>query len=303
MDTLIALSTLASFVYSTVMLLTAEAVYRNGVPVGRFDMPLDYDMGAIIIAALLIGALVRGEGAQQRGPRDPRAGHVWARRRHGSDPDDPSAPERLVAVEDVRRGDLFLVRPGDKVPVDGIVISGSSAVDESMLTGESLPVEKTAGALLTGATVNLDGVLQARATAVGADTALSQLVALVERAQASKPKLQRLADEIARYFVPIVLVLAALTCVAWLLTGQGLVGMFASMHLERGMDATIAVLIVACPCALGLATPVAILVGHRTRREPGSADPQRRDARAQPGARHDRARQDRNGHDRRAFGR
>jgi cation-transporting ATPase V len=178
------------------------------------------------------------------------------------DPDEPNAPERLVAVADVRRGDLFLVRPGDKVPVDGIVISGSSAVDESMLTGESLPAEKTAGALLTGATLNIDGVLRARATAVGADTALSHLVALVERAQASKPKLQRLADEIARYFVPAVLVLAALTCVAWLLlTGQGLVGMFAQMHFERGMDATIAVLIVACPCALGLATPVAILVG------------------------------------------
>ncbi len=161
----------------------------------------------------------------------------------------------------MRRGDVFLVRPGDRVPVDGIVIDGASAVDESMLTGESLPVEKEAGALLTGATLNVDGVLRARATAVGADTALSQLVALVERAQASKPQIQRLADEIARYFVPGVLVLAVLTALAWVLTGQDLQGMFASMHLQRGMDATIAVLIVACPCALGLATPVAILVG------------------------------------------
>jgi cation-transporting ATPase V/Cu+-exporting ATPase len=261
MDTLIALSTLASFVYSTVMLLTAEAVYRNGVPVGRFDMPLDYDMGAIIVAALLLARWCEAKARSNAGRAIRELARLGATQARLLDPDDPSAPERLVAIEDVRRGDLFLVRPGDKVPVDGIVISGSSAVDESMLTGESLPVEKTAGALLTGATVNLDGVLQARATAVGAQTALSQLVALVERAQASKPKLQRLADEIARYFVPTVLVLAALTCVAWLLTGQGLVGMFASMHLERGMDATIAVLIVACPCALGLATPVAILVG------------------------------------------
>jgi cation-transporting ATPase V len=153
------------------------------------------------------------------------------------------------------------VRPGDRVPVDGIVIEGASAVDESMLTGESLPVEKSPGSLITGATVNVDGMLQARATAVGADTALSHLVALVERAQASKPRIQRLADEIARVFVPVVLVLAALTALGWLLTGQSLHGMFASMHLQRGMDATIAVLIVACPCALGLATPVAILVG------------------------------------------
>jgi len=153
------------------------------------------------------------------------------------------------------------VRPGDSIPVDGIVIAGASAVDESMLTGESLPVEKDVGALVTGATLNVDGVLQARASAVGADTALSQLVALVERAQASKPKIQRLADQIASVFVPVVLVLAALTALVWVLTGDGLQGMFASMHLQRGIDATIAVLIVACPCALGLATPVAILVG------------------------------------------
>ncbi len=166
-----------------------------------------------------------------------------------------------MAVEDVRRGDVFRVRPGDSIPVDGIVIAGASAVDESMLTGESLPVEKDVGALVTGATLNVDGVLQARATAVGAETALSQLVALVERAQASKPQIQRLADEIARVFVPAVIVLAALTALVWILTGAGLQGMFASMHLQRGIDASIAVLIVACPCALGLATPVAILVG------------------------------------------
>ena len=130
-----------------------------------------------------------------------------------------------------------------------------------MLTGESLPVEKDVGALLTGATLNVDGVLRARASAVGAETALSQLVALVERAQSSKPRIQRLVDEIARYFVPGVLVLAALTALGWVLTGQGLQGTFASIHLQRGIDATIAVLIVACPCALGLAIPVAILVG------------------------------------------
>jgi copper-transporting P-type ATPase V len=261
MDTLIALSTLASFVYSTVMLLTAGAVYQHGVPVGKFDMSLDYDMGAIIIAALLIARWceARARGNSGRAVRElARLGATQARL---FDPADPAAPERVVAVEQVRRGDVFRVRPGDRVPVDGIVIDGASAVDESMLTGEALPVEKVAGSLLTGATLNVDGMLEARATAVGADTALSHLVALVERAQATKPKLQRLADEIARVFVPVVLVLAALTALGWVLSGQSLHGMFASMHLERGMDATIAVLIVACPCALGLATPVAILVG------------------------------------------
>ena len=261
MDTLIALSTLASFSYSTVMLLTTETAYNHGVAVNRFNMPLDYEMGSIIIAVLLIARWCEARARSNAGRAIRELARLGASTARIPDPDDPTGAERLVPIEEVQRGDVFVVRPGDKVPVDGIVISGTSAVDESMLTGESLPVEKSAGALLTGATLNLDGLLRARATAVGADTALSHLVALVERAQASKPKVQRLADEIARYFVPAVLVLAAGTCVVWLLTGQGLVGMFASMHLQRGIDATVAVLIVACPCALGLATPVAILVG------------------------------------------
>jgi copper-transporting P-type ATPase V len=261
MDTLIALSTLAAFVYSTVMLLSASAVYEHGVPVGKFNMPLCYDMGAIIVAALLIARWCEAKARSSSGRAVRELAQLGATQARLLDPEDPSLPERVVPVEQVRRGDLFRVRPGDSIPVDGIVIAGASAVDESMLTGESLPVEKDVGALLTGATLNVDGVLQARATAVGADTALSQLVALVERAQASKPKIQRLADQIASVFVPVVLVLAALTALVWVLTGGGLQGMFASMHLQRGIDATIAVLIVACPCALGLATPVAILVG------------------------------------------
>lgn len=261
MDTLIALSTLAAFVYSTVMLLGAEKVYEHGVPVGKFDMPLCYDMSATIVAALLIARWCEARARSSSGRAVRELAQLGATQARLLDPDDATAPERLVSVDQVRRGDVFRVRPGDSIPVDGIVISGASAVDESMLTGESLPVEKEVGALLTGATVNVDGVLEARASAVGGETALSQLVALVERAQASKPKVQRLADDIARVFVPVVLVLAALTALVWVITGDGLQGMFASMHLQRGMDATIAVLIVACPCALGLATPVAILVG------------------------------------------
>ncbi len=261
MDTLIALSTLASFVYSTVMLLTASPVYEHGVPVGKFNMALDYDMGATIIAALLIARWCEAKARSSSGRAVRELAQLGATQARLIDPADPALPERLVGVEQVHRGDVFRVRPGDSIPVDGIVIAGASAVDESMLTGESLPVEKELGSLLTGATLNVDGVLEARATAVGAETALSQLVALVERAQASKPRIQRLADQIAGVFVPVVLVLAALTALVWVITGDGLQGMFASMHLQRGIDATIAVLIVACPCALGLATPVAILVG------------------------------------------
>jgi copper-transporting P-type ATPase V len=260
MDTLIALSTLASFGYSTYMLLSASPVYLHGVPVAKFNMPLDYDMGAIIIAALLIARWCEARARSSSGRAVRELAHLGATQARLIDTADSGASERLVPVQEVHRGDLFRVRPGDRIPVDGIVIAGASTVDESMLTGESLPVEKSEGALVTGATVNVDGMLEARATAVGAETALSQLIALVERAQASKPRIQRLADDVARVFVPVVLALATLTLLAWLLTGTGLHGMFAQMHLERGMDATIAVLIVACPCALGLATPVAILV-------------------------------------------
>jgi len=257
MDTLIALSTLASFSYSTVMLLGASSTSH----LSGSGMTLDYDMGATIIAALLIARWCEAKARASAGRAVRQLAQLGATRARLLDPEHPEQPERLVAVEQLRRGDLFLVRPGDKVPVDGIVIDGSSAVDESMLTGESLPVEKRTGAMLTGATVNIDGALRVRATAVGADTALAQLVALVERAQASKPQIQRLADEIARFFVPTVLVLAALTVLGWIITGSSEHGVAASMHLERGIDAAISVLIIACPCALGLATPVALLVG------------------------------------------
>jgi cation-transporting ATPase V/Cu+-exporting ATPase len=257
MDTLIALSTLASFGYSTVMLLSAS----SAADVGGSGMTLDYDMGATIIAALLIARWCEAKARGSAGRAVRELAQLGATRARLLDHDAPDGPERLVAVEQLRRGDLFLVRPGDKLPVDGIVIDGSSTLDESMLTGESLPVGKRAGALVTGATLNLDGVLRVRATAVGADTALAQLVALVERAQASKPQIQRLADEIARLFVPAVLALAALTLLGWIIAGAGEHGIAASIHLEHGIDAAISVLIVACPCALGLATPVALLVG------------------------------------------
>jgi cation-transporting ATPase V/Cu+-exporting ATPase len=255
MDTLIALSTLASFSYSSVMLLGASSASH----LSGSGMTLDYDMGATIIAALLIARWCEAKARASAGRAVRELAQLGATRARLLDPEHPEQPERLVAVEQLCRGDLFLVRPGDKVPVDGIVIDGSSAVDESMLTGESLPVEKHTGAMLTGATVNIDGALRVRATAVGADTALAQLVALVERAQASKPQIQRLADEIARFFVPAVLVLAALTVLGWIITGSSEHGIAASMHLERGIDAAISVLIIACPCALGHDAAVASL--------------------------------------------
>jgi cation-transporting ATPase V len=251
MDTLIAVGTLTAFVYSTVELLTVTDAHEHRGAGGEFSGHLHYDMAAAIISFLLIGRWAESTARSRAGRAVRELTSLGALQARLIDPRDPDGPERLVPVEDVRRGDRFAVRPGDKVPVDGTVVWGSSAVDESMLTGESLPVQKAAGMTLTGATVNLDGVLHATATAVGTATALARLVELVERAQVSKPEIQRLADRIARRFVPAVLVLAGLTLAGWALAGQA----------ERGLLAAIAVVIVACPCALGLATPVAILVG------------------------------------------
>jgi len=251
MDTLIALATLTAFIYATVELLTAPNVHVHGGPGGEFNAHLHYDIPAVIIAFLCVGRWCEATARNRAGRAVRELTMLGAQQARLLDSSDSAAAERLVPVEAVRPGDLFLVRPGDKVPVDGIVVSGSSAVDESMLTGESLPVEKGEGDTLTGATVNVDGVLRATATAVGAETALARLVQLVERAQSSQPQVQRLADRIARVFVPAVLALASATALAWVLAGQS----------ERGLFAAIAVLVVACPCALGLATPVAILVG------------------------------------------
>jgi Cu+-exporting ATPase len=162
--------------------------------------------------------------------------------------------EREVPVDQVVVGDLIRVRPGDRVPVDGVLIDGASAVDESMLTGESLPVEKRIGDRAIGATVNASGSFVMRAERIGRDTALAQIVALVERAQGSKAPIQRVADRVTGWFVPAVIGIATLTFGAWLLLGP-------EPRLTYGLTSAIAVLIIACPCAMGLATPTAILVG------------------------------------------
>src|ERR687894_821793 len=160
--------------------------------------------------------------------------------------------ERDVPVEEVGVGDLVRVRPGEKVPVDGVMVEGSSSLDESMLTGESLPVEKGTGDGVIGATLNTTGGFVMRAEKVGAATALAQILRLVEEAQGSKAPMQRMVDTVSSYFVPAVLVLAALTFAAWLVFGPSPI---------LALTAAISVLIIACPCALGLATPTAIMVG------------------------------------------
>ncbi|MGH2953331.1 MAG: heavy metal translocating P-type ATPase [Solirubrobacterales bacterium] len=234
MDTLIALGTLTAFTYSTYELLAGGDLY--------------FETAALLMAFILLGRYLEAR-ARSRASSAIRAllelGAKQARMLVDGE-------EAMVPVERVRVGDLVRVRPGEKVPVDGIVVDGASAVDESMLTGESVPVDKREGDEVAGATVNASGALTVRATRVGADTALAQIVALVERAQAGKAPVERLADRVSAVFVPAVIAVAVATFAAWwLLAGDSTAGFLAS----------VAVLIIACPCALGLATPTALMVG------------------------------------------
>jgi copper-transporting P-type ATPase V len=235
MDTLVAVGTLAAYGFSVWELASG-------------GMELYFETAILLIAFLSLGrwfeARARGRAGQairsllELGAKQARVVRDGA--------------ELLVPVEQVAVGDLVRVRPGEKVAVDGEVVDGAGAVDESMLTGESVPVEKTVGDRVAGATLNASGLLTVRATAVGADTALAQIVRLVEQAQAGKGQVQRLADRISAVFVPAVIAAAALSFAGWWLLGGDPVA---------GLTAAVAVLIIACPCALGLATPTAIMVG------------------------------------------
>jgi len=239
MDVLIAMGTTAAWGYSTVVTF---------VPAALTDPSTYFDTAAIIIALILLGkyfeeiAKARASDALRKlADLQPRTATVVR------DGQEEQVPVELVRVEDV-----FLVRPGERVPVDGTVIEGYTSVDESMLTGESLPVEKTVGDTLIGATINRTGLVKARAAKVGQDTALAQIIRLVEDAQVSRAPIQRIADRVAAVFVPAVIGIATVTAIGWLLAPRA---------FTFALSAFIAVLIIACPCALGIATPAAIMVG------------------------------------------
>jgi P-type Cu+ transporter len=243
MNTLVAIGTSVAYGYSAFVTLWPTLAAQWGFP-----FHLYYETAVIIIALILMGRWLEARAKKQTGAAIKALMGLQAKTarviRNGVEHDIP--------IANVQVNDLVRVRPGEKVPVDGVVTEGRSALDESMLTGESLPVEKTAGDEVIGATLNKTGSFVFKATKVGKDTALAQIVRLVEDAQGSKAPMQRLADTISGYFVPIVLLLAALNFIVWLLFGPSLI--FA-------LTTTIAVLIIACPCALGLATPTAIMVG------------------------------------------
>ena len=242
MDSLIAIGTSAAFIYS---LYGTYKIYTGN---GSYAMSLYYEAAVTILALITLGkyleAISKGKTSQAIKKLMGLAPKTATIVRDGK--------ELVIPIDEVIVGDIIIVKPGEKLPVDGEVIEGATAVDEAMLTGESIPVEKTVGSKVIGASINKTGFIKYKATKVGKDTALSQIIKLVEDAQGSKAPIAKLADIIASYFVPIVIGLAILSSIGWLIAGED--GVFA-------LTIFISVLVIACPCALGLATPTAIMVG------------------------------------------
>ena len=248
MNTLIVVGTTAAYGISVVATFLPQIFANAGLDPHQY---LYYETAAAIVALVLVGRYLEARARAHtsdaiRGLLALGAKSARVRR--------PGGTEEDVPIDELQVGDVIIVRPGETIATDGLVIAGDSAVDESMLTGESVPVEKSAGDDVAGGTINASGTLRFRATRVGADTALAQIVRLVEEAQGSKAPIQRLVDRVASVFVPIVFVVAAAAAIAWWIYGP-------EPHFAYAVTAFIAVLIIACPCALGLATPTAIMVG------------------------------------------
>jgi Cu+-exporting ATPase len=245
MNTLVAVGSSAAYFYSVAAVLFPSFFEDQGL-----GSPVYFDTAAVIITLILFGRMLEARAKGQTtdaikkliGLRPKTAKVV----RDGDEMD--------VPVEDVVVGDIVIVRPGESIPVDGLVTEGASSIDESMLTGESIPVEKSAGDEVVGATINKTGSFRFEATRVGRDTALARIVRLVQEAQGSKPPIAHMADVIASYFVPTIFVIATLTFIVWLVFGS-------EPAFNRALLNFVAVLIIACPCALGLATPTAVMVG------------------------------------------
>jgi Cu+-exporting ATPase len=243
MDTLVALGTGAAWGYST-----AAVVAPGLFPAGTRGMY--FEVAAVVVALILLGQALEARAKGRSSDAIRKLLELQAKTarviRGGRELD--------VPVEEVVVGDTVLVRPGEKVPVDGVILEGESALDESVVTGESVPVDKRAGDRVVGASVNKTGAFTFRATRVGADTALARIAEMVRRAQSSKPPIGRLVDSVSSYFVPSVMIVAVLTFLAWFNFGP-------APALNHAVVTTVAVLVIACPCALGLATPISLMVG------------------------------------------
>lgn len=245
MNTLVAVGTLAAFIYSTFVTFFIDFLKNSGI-----EPHIYFDTAAMIIVLILLGRFFEAKAKSKASDAIKKLIKLQAKTAAVI----VNGREKEISIDEVKTGDIILVRPGEKIPVDGIIIQGGSAVDESMVTGESIPVDKEKGDEVIGATLNTSGALKFKATRVGKDTVLSQIIKLVEEAQGSKAPIQRLADIVASYFVPSVIAAAVITFIVWLVWGPEPSLTFALVNF-------ISVLIIACPCALGLATPTAIAVG------------------------------------------
>ena len=250
MDALVALGSSASFLYSLAELFLMSLALSEGdhETVHHLHHNLYFETAAMIPALITVGkmleAMSKGRTTDALRSLMRLAPKTAVLLRDGS--------EVSVPISEVQVGDVFVVRPGESIPVDGVILEGNAAVNEAALTGESIPVDKTVGDAVSAATINTDGFLQARASRVGEDTTLSQIIRMVSDAAATKAPISRIADQVAAVFVPAVIAVSLLTLFAWLLLGKG---------VEFAIPRAVAVLVVSCPCALGLATPVAIMVG------------------------------------------
>lgn len=251
MDTLVALGSMASFVWSTYALfaMTRAQVDGSDELVMHYMMEFYFESAAMILTLITVGKMLearsKGKTTDALKSLMKLAPKTAALVRDGA--------EVTVAIADVQKGDVFVVRPGENIPVDGVVLEGTSAVNESALTGESIPVDKAVGDKVSAATTNQSGFLRCEATRVGEDTTLAQIIKMVSDAAATKAPIAKIADTVSGFFVPAVISIAVLTTIVWLLLGHEL-----GYALARG----ISVLVISCPCALGLATPVAIMVGN-----------------------------------------
>ena len=251
MDTLVAMGSAAAFVYSTYALFAMTGAQVNGdmAAVMSYMHEFYFESAAMILTLITVGKML--EARSKGRTTDALKGLMKLAPKTATIIKDGA--EKVVPVEAVAKDDIFVVRPGENIPVDGIVVEGSSAVNESALTGESIPVDKAEGDNVSAATINRSGFIKCRATRVGEDTTLSQIIQMVSDAAATKAPIAKVADKVSGIFVPAVITIAVITIIAWLIAGQSF-----GFALARG----ISVLVISCPCALGLATPVAIMVGN-----------------------------------------
>ena len=251
MDSLVAVSTSASFIYSIISTfkIAYEPGFADNILASGHHLPLYYESCAMIIALIMLGKYLEGRSKSKTSEAIKSLLELQAKIAII----EVDGQEKEVEIDKVRVGDIVIVKPGQKIPVDGSVIFGSTSIDESMLTGESIPVEKTVGDPVTGASVNKNGYIKFKVEKVGKDTTLSQIIRLVEEAQNRKAPIANLADLISGYFVPTVIGIALVSGLAWLFIG--------GTSFQFAFTIFISVLVIACPCALGLATPTAIMVG------------------------------------------